>query len=83
VRDPDRGLESVDGIDRIVEPAAGRAGTDAASGDGRKSLAGACPADQQEVEYVLTAEQAGAATQVDVTVCALVERSTIDNDLAR
>jgi hypothetical protein len=36
-----------------------------------------------EIEYVLTAEQAGAAAQVNVTLCALFGRSTIDNDLAR
>jgi hypothetical protein len=68
VRDPDRGLESVDEIDRIVEPAAGRAGTDEASGDGdsRKSLAGACPADQQEVALLGDQAEAGEVVHEDL-----------------
>jgi hypothetical protein len=41
------GLEPIDEIDHVVEPAVG-AGADAASGNGdsKMSLAGTCPADQ-------------------------------------
>ena len=54
------GLEPVDEIDHIVEPAAG-AGSDAASGngDGQMGLAGAGPADQHGIALLCDEAAAG------------------------
>src|SRR5712672_3258796 len=58
------GLEPVDEVDHVVEPAAG-AGSDAASGnrDGKMRLAGAGPADQHGV--ALLGDEAAAGEVVD------------------
>jgi hypothetical protein len=68
------GLEPVDEIDHIVEPAAG-AGSDAASGDGDRKvdLAGAGPADQHGI--ALLGDEFAAGKLVDES---LVDRRVLE-----
>ena len=68
------GLEPVDEIDHVVEPAAG-AGSDAASGDGdgKMRLAGAGPADQHGI--ALLGDEAAAGEIVDER---LVDRRALE-----
>src|SRR5262245_63064878 len=68
------GLEPVDEVDHVVEPAAG-AGSDAASGnrDGKMRLAGSSPADQHGV--ALLGDEAAAGEVVDE---GLVDRRTLE-----
>src|SRR5690349_21975672 len=68
------GLEPVDEIDHVVEPAAG-AGADAASGDGDRKvgLAGAGPADQHRI--ALLGDESAAGKLVDES---LVDRRVLE-----
>src|SRR5436190_18639552 len=68
------GLEPIDEIDHVVEPAAGAA-ADAASGDrdGKMGLAGAGPADQHSV--ALLGDEAAAGEVVDER---LVDRRALE-----
>src|ERR1700742_1351692 len=70
----DLGLEPIDEMDHVVEPAAGAA-ADAASnnGDGKMGLAGAGPADQDDVA-VLGDE----ATDGEVADQGLIDRRTLE-----